>query len=814
VRLRPTLKSLRSLVAALKRLVKFERLYSEPLPPDFNGALYLQLNPDVQNAGAEPELHYARFGRKEGRLYSLPPLDVTGDHLVRQDRQMVLIVSHEASRTGAPILSLNLVQGFLERYNVVALLLGGGPLTESFRAAGATVISAHDLRGRPGAANIVIGQVCERFSFEFAVINSIESRVVLEPLSQNFVPTVSLIHEFASYTRPRSAFREALLWSNEVVFSAAVTKDNAFAEYPELSTRNAHIFPQGQCLLPSDGCTGEQHLAESARIRNLIRPRDAEKSFVILGAGFVQLRKGVDLFIDCAARVRRREGGNRCRFVWIGKGYDPENDVAYSVYLSDQIRRAGLEDYVYLLEETSAIETAYDTADLLLLSSRLDPLPNVAIDAMIHGVPVVCFDKTTGIADFLTESGLHEHCVATYVDTGDAADKILAFANSTSLASEIANASRAAATAFFKMDRYVAQIEELARAAITQCRQEKHDIDVILNANVYRSDFSNPDHNRSATLPCQVRGYVRSWATGIGRRQPFPGFHPGIYREHHDIPASFTDPLADYLLAGRPEGPWNLSVIEPNLLAAKSVPNNISVALHIHAYYPDLLPEILEHLSYNTVLPDLFVSTTNQVDFEEIADLLKTYSGRVVEIRIVPNKGRDIGPLLTAFGAQLINQYEYVGHLHTKKSADVLDKSMGKTWFRFLLENLLGGKAGAMADRILSQMKLDDTIGMVFPDDPHVVGFGANRAYVDLFAERLGIFALPEFFSFPVGTMFWARAAALKPMVDLNLGWEDYPGEPLPYDGSMLHTLERLFSMSLPPAGLRHVVTNVQNVTR
>ena len=53
------------------------------------------------------------------------------------------------------------------------------------------------------------------------------------------------------------------------------------------------------------------------------------------------------------------------------------------------------------MNNTSAIEAAYKTADILLLSSRLDPLPNVAIDAMLHSKPVLSFEKTSGISDIL-----------------------------------------------------------------------------------------------------------------------------------------------------------------------------------------------------------------------------------------------------------------------------------------------------------------------------------------------------------------------------------------------------------------------------
>ena len=48
-------------------------------------------------------------------------------------KKTILVVSHEASRTGAPILALNLVQQFSERYNVIGLILGGGELIDHFR---------------------------------------------------------------------------------------------------------------------------------------------------------------------------------------------------------------------------------------------------------------------------------------------------------------------------------------------------------------------------------------------------------------------------------------------------------------------------------------------------------------------------------------------------------------------------------------------------------------------------------------------------------------------------------------------------------
>ena len=249
-------------------------------------------------------------------------------------------------------------------------------------------------------------------------------------------------------------------------------------------------------------------------------------------------------------------------------------------------------------------------------------------------------------------------------------------------------------------------------------------------------------------------------------------------------------------------------------LRNKNLPDNQRIAMHIHAYYPELLPEIISRLSLNRVCPDLFISITDENARQLVVSELKDYKGRVVEILLVPNRGRDIGPFLTAFGQSILANYDYVGHFHTKKTADVKDSAIGKLWYLFLLENLLGGKSGAMADSILAEIKSDASIGMVFPDEPNVVGWSVNQFYAEPLAARMDLGKLPEHFNFPVGTMFWSRASAFGPLVNLKLEWDDYPEEPLPYDGTLLHAIERLLPFTLSISKLRSATTNVMGLTR
>jgi lipopolysaccharide biosynthesis protein len=187
-----------------------------------------------------------------------------------------------------------------------------------------------------------------------------------------------------------------------------------------------------------------------------------------------------------------------------------------------------------------------------------------------------------------------------------------------------------------------------------------------------------------------------------------------------------------------------------------------------------------------------------------------------VDIRVFPNRGRDIGAFLAAFGEDIASRYAIVGHVHGKRSPTVggqADPHLGDRWREFLWQNLLGERH-AMMDAVIARMAADRTLGLVFPDDPHLCDWRENRDNAQALAARIGMTAaLPPFFDFPVGTMFWARSAALKPLFDLKLAWDDYPPEPLPYDGTILHAIERLLPFVAQHAGYRVATTHVPGVT-
>jgi lipopolysaccharide biosynthesis protein len=136
-----------------------------------------------------------------------------------------------------------------------------------------------------------------------------------------------------------------------------------------------------------------------------------------------------------------------------------------------------------------------------------------------------------------------------------------------------------------------------------------------------------------------------------------------------------SDPLADFIRNGMPSGPWTYPVVtNTSPVIACNLPRSSLVALHIHVFYPELLPEIMLRLESNAIKPDLFISVPSQKIKEQALDMVKFYQGELIEIEIVPNRGRDIGPLLTLFGQTILKNYEFVGHIHTKKTKDIKDR--------------------------------------------------------------------------------------------------------------------------------------------
>ena len=767
---------------------------SESFDPQF----YLARYPDLKAAKVSPLMHFQDHGKAEGRR-GVPAVQRLRFAPLKDERQPILVICHDASRTGAPILGWNLIRDLRKKHPIVTLLMHGGVLEKDFAADSDVVVGPLIYEEwHPAEFSLIAERLVEIYRPLYAVANSIETSFMIPPLAAFGVPSVALVNEFAAYTRPLERMRLAYDWAAHIVFPARIVANSSFQTFPGLEKRRGvHVLAQGRQLLP--GAKVLDNTEQEPDIGEVMRSADEKDKFIVLGAGFIHLRKGVDLFLSVAASARRLAPDVSFKFVWVGEGYKPDEDLFYSAYLREQINKSDLQDVVVFLEAVADFEPAYLAADVFLMSSRLDPQPNVGIDAVMLGLPTVCFAGASGTGEVLASDPETRSLVVPHLDTEAAAQEICRLANAPELRKAVGRAVQRVGRSAFNAEAYVTQIDTWGREAAAAL--SPIDLETLRSSGQIEPELALPPLSnlpRGATveqvvlLQSKIVGMSPDQVANANFRRAVPGFHPQAYAAAHieDCDAGGQDPTAHWLRNGRPEGRWWHPIFSP-----KSQPTGpreeLRTALHAHFYYTDLAPELAQRMTANWTRCDLFVSTDTEAKAEALHRVFAEHSGPVT-IRVTPNLGRDIGPLLTGLREEITNgPYDLWGHVHGKKSAST-DTALGDAWRTFLWDNLIGGKY-PMLDIAVAAFASDPKLGLVFAEDPHLVGWDGNRKNAEALAERMGFSPeFPEYFDFPLGSMFWFRPPALRRLFALGLKWDDYPKEPLPYDGSLLHALERI----------------------
>jgi hypothetical protein len=347
----------------------------------------------------------------------------------------------------------------------------------------------------------------------------------------------------------------------------------------------------------------------------------------------------------------------------------------------------------------------------------------------------------------------------------------------------------------FRFTDYCAFLEqEIAKAKASRIRLEEA-CARILASEAFDAEFHNGAEVIASDAIRACRDYVARGMKGLTRYNPRPGFSDGLYRSRHEVG---TDVAAlDHALAmhgGFPTTHRCVVLKHPTLRP----PPVGRIGLHVHLHYPELAPEFVQRLNTIGQPMDVFVTTPGHNERVQAEYHFLQYGHGDVHYVDVPNRGRDIGPFLTSLREPLARgNYDIVGHLHAKRSLAV-DPQMGDRWRTYLLDTLLGDTFLTLANLFAGEERL----GLVFAEDRHSVGWNDNYAIAEKLAQHMKpAVSLPPFPCFPLGTMFWARPTALAPLWRLGLKTDDFPQEPVPYDGTILHAIERMLPTVCEAAG-------------
>lgn len=226
------------------------------------------------------------------------------------------------------------------------------------------------------------------------------------------------------------------------------------------------------------------------------------------------------------------------------------------------------------------------------------------------------------------------------------------------------------------------------------------------------------------------------------------------------------------------------------------------VAVVLHVYYLDQAKSFRDALRAIPVPFSLFVSTDTNAKAEVLRKIFAKGPAKETEVRVMPNRGRAIAPKLVGF-ADIYDSQELILFLHTKAT---LHNSALHGWRDYLIRALLGSRQTVQS--ILDAFSIAPELGIIAPPNYPAVREWSNWTVcydaARTLARRMGVtLSADSPVAFPAGSMFWARPAAIRPLLDSDIRLEDFPEEAGQTDGTFAHAVERLFFYACEVAGLR-----------
>jgi glycosyltransferase involved in cell wall biosynthesis len=315
----------------------------------------------------------------------------------------VLFISHEASRSGAPIVLLNLLRWIKANTNLQfdILLLNDGPLKAGFEAVAKTYI-AGDIFNQHSTVNRFkkklfkstpnkIKKVTDRLSnnkYQLIYGNTILSLPWLNEFKQqNKVKTICCIHELSfalNHCFDKTYLTQNLPLIDQIIAVSQAVKNNLIDNY-QLNTGKIELqyeFIDTDITINTDAA----------------QPIGSDE-FMIGAGGTPEWRKGTDLIIPLALKLIEQYPDLKFKIAWLGA--DTGTDFIKSIIYDAE--KCGIRSKLLFIKPSNNPLEIINQFDVFVLLSREDPFPLIALEAAFLQKPIIAFENSGGIPELLNQ---------------------------------------------------------------------------------------------------------------------------------------------------------------------------------------------------------------------------------------------------------------------------------------------------------------------------------------------------------------------------------------------------------------------------
>lgn len=342
----------------------------------------------------------------------------------------ILFISHDASRTGAPVLLLRLLKELVKQREteISVLLRSGGELENEFASVGKVY-----LWNKPSKKSLltrIISRILNIFHLQFrpdlSKLNGefFKDYPGFDVIFSNTITNASLLRQFSLdgkkvffYFHELEVITEIFCSREDVEFQGQVA-ENIFV--PSMKVRDFLVEKYG--LTPGKFLILNYLLPdikpEITDLSGKQKIKDTDNNFVVGLCGTMHWRKGSDMLPQLIKIIVCERSEEEIRFLWIGANKYSQD---FLILIND-LSKLGLSGYFGFTEPAQDINGYLAQLDVFLLLSREDTFPLVVLESAALGIPSVCFRKSGGAVDFVEpDAGL----TCDYLDLNQVADKIL-----------------------------------------------------------------------------------------------------------------------------------------------------------------------------------------------------------------------------------------------------------------------------------------------------------------------------------------------------------------------------------------------------
>lgn len=310
----------------------------------------------------------------------------------------ILFVSHDVNRAGAQLFLLSIMKYFkAKNLEIVLLALNDwGTLKSEFE----NDFAVYYLNKKQKKKSIfgkdlnVIDAIIEDHQIDFVYLNTIASAELLPELASKInKPIISHIHELQysiAQFGSTNALSNLFQHSTNIIACSHAVSDNLKEYQDSEKIKVVHSFVENDAII---------QLSEKSNISEIKKKYNiSEDKIWISACGNADWRKAPDIFLQIAAYTLKRQ--KNIGFVWIGI----KNEGEQFEQLQYDAKKLGIDQDINWINPTSDAVEIINACDVFLVSSREDPFPLVVLEAALCEKPILGFEKTGGVDEFIDDN--------------------------------------------------------------------------------------------------------------------------------------------------------------------------------------------------------------------------------------------------------------------------------------------------------------------------------------------------------------------------------------------------------------------------